>query len=205
MLLQLVTAPAQEPLTLPEVKAHLRVLHDTEDDVIARYARAARIHIEATTGRAFVTQVWDFWLSAFPRGWRIELPRPPLQTVTWVKYREPDGVEQTLDAAAYLVVTAGLIGRVELAPGAIWPATQRRDQAVNIRFVAGYGTTLDETQEDLRTAILLMTEHLYYNRGATTAENLKATPMSVDALLGPYRTFGWGPSHLLNEMETSSP
>jgi uncharacterized phiE125 gp8 family phage protein len=199
MLLQLITAPAVEPVTLPEAKAHLRVLHSAEDTLIEGLVKAARIHIEATTGRALVTQTWDFWLPAFPVSGVVELPKPPLQTVTWVKYRDLDGVEQTLDAADYLVVAPGLIGTVELAPDADWPATQTRQQAIAVRFVAGYGAAADSVPADLRAALLLMAEHLYYNRGAVTAENLKATPMGVDALLGPHRTFGWGPSQLVHE------
>jgi uncharacterized phiE125 gp8 family phage protein len=202
VLLKLVTAPAQEPVTLAEAKAHLRVLHDSEDTYIANLVRAARVHIEVTTGRALVTQTWDFWLAGFPKGGTIELPRPPLQSVTWVKYRDADGVEQTLAADQYDVVAPGLIGTVEEAPDATWPATQRRSQAVNVRFVAGYSSEPQDMPEDVRAAMLMLVEHLYFNRGASTAESLKATPMGVDALLGPHRTAGWGPGQVLNEIET---
>lgn len=203
MLLALVTPPVQEPLELAEAKQHLRVLHDAEDTLIGNLIKAARLHTEATTGRALITQTWDYWLSAFPRSGVIELPRPPLVSVAFVKYRDSDGTEQTLDPLSYLAVVPGIIGTVETAPGASWPATQTRRQAVNVRFVAGYGDNPGDVPEDLRTAMLLLIDHLYYNRGATTAENLKATPMGVDSLLAGQRTFGWGPSQVINVVEAS--
>ena len=198
MLLKLVTAPGEEPVTLAEAKSHLRVLHASEDALITTYAKAARLHVELTLGRALVTQTWDFWLPKFPDSGVIELPKPPLQSVTWVKYRE-DGIEQTLDAAAYTVVAPGLIGFLEEAPEATWPATQAHPQAVNVRFVAGFGNTSSDVPDDLRVGLLLLIEHLYHNRGATTAEALKSTPMGIESLLGSSRTFGWGPSQVMND------
>jgi hypothetical protein len=46
----------------------------------------------------------------------------------------------------------------------------------------------------------MLVEHLYIDRGATTAESLKETPMGVGALIGPHRTLGWGPGQVLNEV-----
>jgi uncharacterized phiE125 gp8 family phage protein len=200
MLLKLVTPAAADPVTLLEAKQHLRVLHDAEDSLITNYLKAASIHTETTMGRALINQTWDFWLPSFPRkSEMIELPKPPLQSVTWVKYRDLDGVEQTVPDTDYLVVAPGIIGTVELAPGAVWPSTQKRSQAVNIRFIAGYGATPTDVPEDLRAAILLLTEHLYRNRAASTDEALKATPMGFDALTGKHATHGWGPGQVANE------
>jgi uncharacterized phiE125 gp8 family phage protein len=200
MLLRLATPPALEPVTLAEAKEHLRVLHGAEDALIGRLIKAVREHAEPSTGRAFITQTWDFWLPAFTRSGLIELPRPPLQAVTWVKYLDRDGVEQTVDPVDYVVVAPGLVGTVQPAPDADWPATQRHPQAVSIRFTAGYGPAPADVPEDLRNAMLMLIEHLYHNRGASTEAALKATPTGVDALLGPHRTYGWGTSQLINEL-----
>lgn len=198
MLLQLVTAPPAEPVTLAEAKAHLRVLHASEDAKITSCVKAARLHTEATTGRALITQTWDFWLPKFPASGVIELPRPPLQSVAHVKYSDPDGLEQTLATNLYEVVAPGVIGFLELVPNATWPATRAVTKAVNVRFVAGYGANPENVPEDIRSAVMLLTEHLYFNRGATTVEALKATPLGVDSLLGGHRTFGWGPPQLVH-------
>lgn len=197
MLLQLITPPTAEPVSLAEAKAHLRVAHASEDTLISTLIKAARLHVEATLGRALVTQTWDFWLPAWPESGVLELPRPPLQSVTYVKYRDLDGVTQTLSTGDYVVVAPGIVGTVEEAPGATWPSTQTHPQAVNVRFVAGFGDA-ETVPDDIRCALLLIVEHLYRNRGATTEQALKATPMGVDALLGGHKTFGWGPPQLVH-------
>lgn len=183
--------PAAEPVTLAEVKAHLRVLHASEDTLITRLARAARVHIETVTSRAFITQSWKLWLDAFPASGVIELPRPPLVGVSAIRYVDADGATQTLATSVYHVVTQGFQGRIERKASQSWPATDEHPQAVEIEFVAGYGGDSTAVPEDLRNAILLQAEHFYFNRGATTETRLEMNPMGVDALIGPYRTHGW--------------
>ena len=52
----LLTAPAAEPLTLDEARAFLRVEYHDDDAVIAALIAGARLHIEAQTRRALITQ-----------------------------------------------------------------------------------------------------------------------------------------------------
>ena len=52
----LLVGPAVEPVTLAEAKSYLRVQHDDDDDVIAALIAGARVHVEAQTRRALITQ-----------------------------------------------------------------------------------------------------------------------------------------------------
>jgi len=90
-------APASEPITLTEAKAHLRVETDfTEDDtIIGTFISAARESCEARTGRQLVTATYALRLGGFPCGDSIELPKPPLVSVTSITYVDTDGT--TLD------------------------------------------------------------------------------------------------------------
>ena len=54
----LLTGPAVEPITLAEVRSHLRVQHDDDDDIFSALIAGARVHIETQTRRALINQSW---------------------------------------------------------------------------------------------------------------------------------------------------
>lgn len=191
MLHKRTAGPAVEPVTLADAKAHLRVLHDSENTAIERFVRSAREHIEGVSGRSLITQTWKLWLPCFPREGTIVLPRPPLQSVTAVRYVDSDGATQTLAGTNYHVLSEGLFGRIERKASVAWPATDKQPKAVEIEYVAGYGSAADDVPADLVNSILLLAEHLYYNRGETTDEPLTRNPVAVDALLAKHKTHGW--------------
>lgn len=173
-------APASEPVTLAEAKAHCRVDTDTENTLITALITAARETAEAETGRQLISATWTLKLDEFPEDdGCIELRHPPLSSVTSIVYLDADGASQTLSASAYQVDTAGTFGRIVLAPGETWPTTEAdRINAVTITFVAGY-TTVPET---LKLAIKLMVGHWFENREETCDRNLYPVPMAAKAL-----------------------
>ena len=64
MPLQLVSAPAGEPITLLEAKQHLRVDVDDDDALIGSLITAARQAAETRTGRQLMTARWKLVLDA---------------------------------------------------------------------------------------------------------------------------------------------
>jgi len=155
--LRVIAAPAEEPVSLEEIKSRLRITIADEDSDLEAMAREAREMCEAACGRAFVTTTYSLFLDGFPCEYpqAIRVPRPPLASVAWVKYYDLAGTFQTLDAAAYHVATAAEPGRVQLAYGAVWPAAQyHRPESVEVRFTAGFGTAAD-VPAAARSAILL--------------------------------------------------
>lgn len=187
MRLKPVTAPAAQPVTLDEAKAHLRVTAADEDALITALIAAAVGHVDGpsgTLGRALVEQEWDLLLDDFPCD-ELELPLPPLRSVTSITYVDEQGATQTLAPAAYEVDASGPRGVVLPAYGQTWPRTRVQRNAVTVRFKAGYGTTGASVPAAIRAAILLLVGDLYANReaqGDTLARNA-----TVDALLFPYR------------------
>lgn len=184
-----VADPAEEPVSLAEAKKHLRVPDELTDDdeLIAGQIAAARQRCEVEVKRAFVTQTWDLYLDGFPRfdpggealwyvlrnlqrGYppatgresTVEIPRPPLQSVEWIKYLDPAGVEQTLDPSAYRVLH-GTPGGVVPAAGRCWPATLCGPDVVTVRFVAGYGGAA-AVPAHVKAAIKLFVGDLYEHR-----------------------------------------
>lgn len=189
MALRLVTAPTERPVSLVEARAHLRVDHTDEDDLIAGLLDAAIAHLEGVDGvlgRALCTATYELVLDAFPYEDALRIPLPPLQSVASVRYYNAAGALTTLASATYLVDTVNQPGWVVLVDGASWPDTQPGANAVIIRFDAGHGAAA-AVPAPIKAAIKLIVGHLYRNREATTVEALAATPLAVDALIAPYR------------------
>jgi uncharacterized phiE125 gp8 family phage protein len=177
--LELKTAPTHEPITLEEAKDHLRVDGTDDDALISDLITAARKRAEKFQRRAFITQTWTVFLDEFPV-W-IRLPKPPLQSVTSVKYLDTDGVQQTLASADYRVDTKSVPARITPAWNESWPSTRAVTNAVEIEMVVGYGAAT-VVPEEARAAIKIYLGGLYENREPTKEEM-----DSVEALLWPDR------------------
>jgi uncharacterized phiE125 gp8 family phage protein len=160
--LKLVTPPAEEPITLAQAKEHLRVSDASQDGKITRAIAAARRDCEAYLGRALVTQAWDLALPRWPCAPRVVLPRPPVQSVTSITYLDASGASVVLSAGEYKV-RAGTPGVVSLRSGRSWPSLLAEDDAVVIRFVAGYGAA-SAVPESLVEGMLLRVGTLYEHR-----------------------------------------
>ena len=184
MSLTLITPPAAEPLTLAEAKAHLKVDSTADDTLIASLITAARARAEWHTGRAFVTQSWTLWLDAWPQSGLIEIPLPPIQSVTQVRVYALDDTPSVLDPSVYQVDAASaparLTGKIDFAP----PTNLRAVNAVEIAFTAGYGGA-SAVPQPVKQAILQIAADLYANRG----DEAEIVSSAAQALLAPYRVF----------------
>lgn len=188
MPLVLQTAPTSEPVTTAEAKAHLRITTSDDDTYIGTLIAVARKHVETITGRALINQTWDYFLDNFPAGDKIVIPLPRLSSVTTVKYTDKDNVQTVFSSGSYIVDTNNEPGQIVLAYGESWPTfTPRPINAVEIRFVAGYGSGAANIPEGIKQAMLLLIAHWYENREPVTDMNMKEIPETVNALLWPYR------------------
>lgn len=166
--LRRLTAPAAEPITLAESKAHIRVDHSTDDTLIAGYITTAREWCEDYIDRSFVTQQLVMKLDAFPA--EIELPRPPMATAgtaTAVSITYTTG--DTL-ATATLATTSYRVDR-DATPGAIrnvyngsWPSHLLDQNSVTVTWWAGYGDAASVPQR-AKSAMLMCVHELYEKRG----------------------------------------
>lgn len=189
MPLVLQTAPTTEPVTTAEAKTHLRVTTSDDDTYIGTLITVARRHVETITGRALINQTWDYFLDNFPPGDKIVIPLPRLSSVTSVKYTDKDNVQTTFAASKYIVDTNNEPGQIVLAYGESWPTfTPKPINAVEIRFVAGYGSGAANVPEGIKQAMLLLIAHWYENREPVNIGNIVTEiPETINALLWPYR------------------
>ena len=191
MALKLITAPATEPVTLTQAKLQCRVDGTDEDALLTLLITAARRAAEIRTGRALVTQTWELALDAFPVS-AIELPMPPVQSITSIKYLDAAGVEQTIDAANYALDSYGGLRHWALpAYGLEWPDTLDAANAVKIRFAAGYGAA-DAVPEDIKMWMLMSIGTMYTHRETAVAGQLVELPGDFwQSLLDSYRSFSF--------------
>jgi uncharacterized phiE125 gp8 family phage protein len=183
--LKLKTPPSVEPITLAEAKSHLRITSTDEDALIETWIKAAREWCEGYQNRAYITQTWELALDSFPNERIMKIPLPPLQSITSIKYYDPEGTETVFSSDDYEVDTYSEPGRVSLGYGKSWPyATLRPVNGVIIEFKAGYGDTADDVPEQVKQAVKVLVGELYEHREATDVKELKEIPFAVKALLG---------------------
>lgn len=143
MTLILVTGATVKPVSLQEAKAHLRVDSDVDDPQIERIIADVTAELDGAygwLGRCLVQQTWEYQTCGWPSCGEIEIPLPPLVSITSVKYLDSTETEQTLASNQYTVIAGGWgPSKVRPAYGVTWPAVAcRRPDAVRVRFVAGY-------------------------------------------------------------------
>ncbi|HZL30407.1 MAG TPA: head-tail connector protein [Pseudolabrys sp.] len=180
----LLIAPAVEPLSLAEAKAFLRVEHDDDNDVILSLISASRIHIEAQTRRALISQSWRIALDAWPADGRLPVRPAPLREVTAARVFDAADNAQSIDLQAFVFAAGN--SALAFAP---WTLAQpgRFAAGIEIDVVCGYGDAAADVPEPLRQAIRLLIAHWYENRGLAAVGTVTVLPTTVATLIAPYR------------------
>jgi len=128
--------PTAEPVSLDEMKLHLRVDHSNDDALITSLIRVAREYAEDVTGKAYIVrtcrQTYDY-------GWpEIFILRPPLALVSSITY-DLAGTTTTLASTEYTVDTKSEPARVYPAYGKYWPVVRSIRNTIAINYITGYG------------------------------------------------------------------
>jgi uncharacterized phiE125 gp8 family phage protein len=186
-------APVVAPVSLEEVRAHLRIDHTDEDPTLQLYIDAATGYLEGERGilgRVLVTQSWRQAYPLFTDPLLLPLGLQPVQSVTVIDYWDAAGAAQVVDEALYRLVQAELGPRIERTTDAAWPVTAVRDDAVTVEFIAGEDAVA--VAAPIRQAMLLLIGHWYANRETIAAGNYAELPYAVTALLINHARIGFG-------------
>lgn len=181
------TAPTTEPVSLIEAKLHLRVVDNSSDTLITSLIKVAREWCEGFQNRAFIQQTITAKLDEFSD--TIELPMPPLISVTSIKYYDTAGNQQTLSTSYYNVDTTSEPGLVTLAYNQSWPTVRSVHHTIEIIYKAGYGDAASAVPERVKQAIKLLVGHLYEHRETVSELTLKEVPLAAKSLLSIDRVF----------------
>ena len=161
--LELVSGPEIEPVTLAEMRRHLRMFEDVtdEDADITALITGAREWVEDYTGRILIDQTWrlsidqtgDLWLdpattsvivSDDPDSPGFYLRRSPILAIVSVNTVDADGAETLVDTADYELRAADSKFPF-LVPTSL--ATWQ-DANLRIEFRAGFADLTGSPQDD---------------------------------------------------------
>jgi len=192
--LSLVTAPDSDPVSVAEAKRQVRrELSFTDDDKYLKgLIAAARDTVESDTGRQLLTATYQLRLDTWPCE-AIDLPKPPLVSVSSITYLDTAGATQTLATSVYVVSaptgpTADR-GRIALAYGQAWPTLRGQMNAITVAFTAGYGDAT-AVPPALKAAMLLLIGHWYQHReSVVTGMSSKEIELAYTALVKRFRTY----------------
>jgi hypothetical protein len=184
--LEITDTPAR-PVTLTQAKLAARIDNDLMDQHLENLLDAAIEEALGRTGRSLCTTTWlvkipsplmqmqdlgrpplqtlpawPLYVASWPLAPYFELPRPPLVSVQAINYYDPNENWITMSPSIYTVDTAPRFGRICLLPNQVWPITDRRWDAMQIAFTAGYGTP-DQVPAGIKVGIKKLFSHWYYN------------------------------------------
>jgi len=191
--LELTTAPTVEPLTLEEVRDHLRLTTTDDDAYLDALIVGVRQAFEKTYDLALLTQTRKLRLD---RGWpeRIFLPHRPVQSVSSIAYLDPDGVSQTLASSVYQVVGARTTPDVDtpacyvtLAYNQSWPSIRIVPETITVTYVCGW-LGRGSIPQPIRQAMLVAIAQLYEWRESTVDVGINDLP-TIENLMADYRGY----------------
>lgn len=180
----LLAGPAEEPVSLVEAKAFLKVDDVAEDALITTLIGAARLHVEGVTGKALLAQSWRVVLDHWPENGLVKLPVSPLQSVTAISATDDNGASHDIGLGQFgsepdrLLVPVVVVGM---------PALQERG-GIEIDYVAGFGTEPEDVPADLRQAVLGLVAHWHEHRDAVILAGSGAVvPSGFDRMVSRYK------------------
>ena len=205
--IKVVTDWTASAVATSDQKSFMRVDFSDDDSLIAELIKASQNVIQTYLNRAITTQTLELYLDRLPfyndlklqegiytapdieyNSNYIVLPRPPVASVTHVKYFDDSDTENTFASSKYYVDLISEQARIVLRTGESWPTVTetRNANAYVVRYVAGYGGASD-VPPPIVQAIKLLTTHLYENREAVTSLSVNTIPYTIGALLQPYK------------------
>ncbi len=197
----LVTPPAEEPVSVAELRSALRDVADP-DATLTRLIKAAREYVEGAIGMALVSQVRELTLDGWPMGgdglgwWDgeragaisggnarfVELPRSPLISITSVTTYDGASAGTVWSSSNYFADTGSRPGRLALNDGGVWPVATRSAAGIVIRYVAGHADAAS-VPSALALAVEQIAAHWYENRELIDYEGPNKVPMQAGRII----------------------
>lgn len=191
--LRLSTKAATPLITTDEAKNYLRVDSSTDDALIDLFVEAATTQVENHIHRSLISQSWTLTMDNFDRhsdhildqlgegvhnlpmsvAFRSDvvfLARMPIISITSVKTTDTDNSQTPFDSSNYDF--SAETGQLFLNDGSVWPTNLREKDAIEIIYVAGYGTAATDVPAPIRQTVYYQLGRIYENRGACDLDDV---------------------------------
>jgi uncharacterized phiE125 gp8 family phage protein len=185
----LLTPPAEEPVSLSDAKAFLRIADSItiEDSLISSLIETARVYAERFTNRNFILRDWEglfpgLQSSKFEPAYYVELSKSPLNDVTDVLWYSSSGYTSTSE---YKIKYNSSFSRLLFFE---YPGSFPSDTVYKLKvlFKAGYGNASD-VPEAIKHGIKEHVNFLYENRGDVQAIGSETVPEQIKIRYKQYR------------------
>ncbi|RZI46574.1 head-tail connector protein [Candidatus Finniella inopinata] len=179
-----VLKPAEiEVVSLPEVKAHLRLDHSFEDDYLLTIIQAATQNVESYLGKSLISRTWQLmWQpDKSEKGGLVEikLPYPPLMEIISVNKIFQGDRKQPMKRYGLETMSS--------MPKLICVADS---EAVEVIYRSGYGDYPKSIPAGIRQALLVRIADFYENRCSASFESKSTLDSLFKELLAPHRLVG---------------
>lgn len=154
---------------IDKLKKHLKLVvssgseYTAEDDILGVMIKAATESYQDRFKVALITHTyrWDF--DGFKK--KLELPRPPTQSITKVEYIDNDGATQTVSASNYKKVTTTDPGYVLFIDDYSFPDLDDDEPwPVRVTYTAGYGDNITDVDSSIQLYLMNIIGTLYSQR-----------------------------------------
>jgi uncharacterized phiE125 gp8 family phage protein len=174
--------PTIEPVTLAEVKQHVKSDLGDDDGILTNLITVARRWCELYTRRAFINQGIVYYT--------IPLEFPPFYSLDTATYYDNLNNSQSYATSNFFYASNLEPAILYLKYSALYPALYTiRADAFQIAYTAGYGPTAASVPLGIKQAIMMLALELWDNRGGSTEKVLKEVPFGIKRMLD---VFSWG-------------
>lgn len=158
------SAPVSEPVTVEELKLFARIDGSDEDTLLESFIASVRRLTEDYLNRALIEQTITLKMDLWPCE-VIELPRPPLISITAVETLDESGAVTVYSSSNYYTDIHSEPGLLILKNGVTPPQnTERYYGGYQIRYKAGYGDSATDVPSAIITCIKQWATAMYENR-----------------------------------------
>lgn len=180
------TANTTALITTADAKTFLKVDTSADDTLIDNLVSAARQSAEEYTNRFFMDTTLIQYGTKFTD--LNELYKSPVSSITHIKYYDSDNTQQTLAGTVYSLIPAIEPSQIALKVDQEYPTVADRKDAVECKYVVGYGAASTDVPEPIIQAVYLTIGHWYQNRqDVVVGKTATQLPMASKYLLDQYK------------------